>query len=100
MYRVPLTPAVRESKMIHMKTATVRELRTSFPRVERWIADGETVQITKRRRVVATLVPPVRDGESAVSMPDFAARVRATFGGRRLTARQSADLRDALRGER
>lgn len=82
-----------------MKTATVRELRTSFPRVERWIADGEAVQITKRRKVVATLVPPVRHGVP-VTMPDFAARVRATFGGRRLTSRQSADLRHALRGER
>jgi hypothetical protein len=50
--------------------------------------------------VVATLVPPVRHDETPVSMPDFAARVRATFGGRRLTARQSVDLRDALRGER
>jgi antitoxin (DNA-binding transcriptional repressor) of toxin-antitoxin stability system len=83
-----------------MKTTTVRELRTNFPKVERWIAEGEEVQITKRRRVVATLVPPARRLRRARDVPDFAERVRATFGKRKLTAKQSADLRDALRAER
>lgn len=35
-----------------------------------------------------------------MKLPDFTARVRTTFGKRTLTAKQSKDLRDELRGER
>lgn len=41
-----------------MKTATVRELRNAFPKVFRLIQNGESVAITSRRKVVATLSPP------------------------------------------
>lgn len=41
-----------------MKTATVRQIRNSFPEVLRHIRNGETVAITSRRKVVATLTPP------------------------------------------
>ena len=41
-----------------MKTATVRKLRTFFPELEKWIAAGETVTITKRRKIVAELIAP------------------------------------------
>ncbi|MCI0744173.1 MAG: hypothetical protein L0Y58_02105 [Verrucomicrobia subdivision 3 bacterium] len=40
-----------------MKTATVRDLRNNFSRVSRWIAKGETVQIVKRGRPFARVVP-------------------------------------------
>lgn len=57
--------------MIHgMKTATVRELRTAFPRVESWLAEGENVLITKAGRPVAQLTQPPK----AVAKPDFAKR--------------------------
>jgi antitoxin (DNA-binding transcriptional repressor) of toxin-antitoxin stability system len=52
-----------------MKTATVRQLRTAFPRIESWLAEGETVAITKRKKVVANLSPPPRPVK-----PDFAKR--------------------------
>ena len=52
-----------------MKTATVRQLRTSFPQLEKWLAAGETVSITKRRKVVAELTPP-----RPKKKPDFAKR--------------------------
>ena len=42
-----------------MKTATVRELRNAFPKVYRLIQNGESVAITNRRKVVATLTPPI-----------------------------------------
>ena len=42
-----------------MKTATVRELRNAFPTVFRLIQNGESVAITSRRKVVATLTPPL-----------------------------------------
>ena len=43
-----------------MKTATVRQIRNQFPSVLRHIQNGESVAITSRRKVVATLVPPIR----------------------------------------
>lgn len=42
-----------------MKTATVRQIRNSFPAVLKLISNGESVSITSRRKVVATLSPPV-----------------------------------------
>jgi antitoxin (DNA-binding transcriptional repressor) of toxin-antitoxin stability system len=41
-----------------MKKATVRDLRYRFSRVEDLLRNGEEVQITKRKRVVARLLPP------------------------------------------
>lgn len=40
-----------------MKTATVRDLRNDFGRIGKWIEAGETVQIVKRGRAFAELVP-------------------------------------------
>ena len=40
-----------------MKTATVRQIRNSFPAVLKLIRNGESVAITSRRKVVATLTP-------------------------------------------
>ncbi len=56
-----------------MTTATVRELRTEFPRLEKLLGAGESITITKRKVVVARLVPAGLD-----SRPDFPKR----FGGR------------------
>lgn len=39
-----------------MKTATVRDLRTRFPVVEGWLAEGEQVAITKSGKRIAMLV--------------------------------------------
>lgn len=39
-----------------MKTATVRDLRTRFPVVEGWLAEGEQVTITKSGKRIAMLV--------------------------------------------
>lgn len=57
-----------------MKTATVRDLRIDFPRLEAILREGEPIAITKRNRVVARLVPAME----ATSRPDF----RARFGGK------------------
>jgi antitoxin (DNA-binding transcriptional repressor) of toxin-antitoxin stability system len=40
-----------------MKTATVRQLRNEFGRLAKWLAKGETIEILKRGRPVADLVP-------------------------------------------
>jgi antitoxin (DNA-binding transcriptional repressor) of toxin-antitoxin stability system len=43
-----------------MKTATVRDLRNEFARISKWLEKGETVEIIKRGKPVADLVPKSR----------------------------------------
>lgn len=40
-----------------MKTATVRDLRNDFARLSKWLEKGETIEILKRGKPVADLVP-------------------------------------------
>jgi antitoxin (DNA-binding transcriptional repressor) of toxin-antitoxin stability system len=67
--------------MYHMKRATVRDLRYSFPEVEASLADGEEIEIVKRGKVVARLVPVVKTGVPLI-VPDFLARLKETWGAR------------------
>jgi len=41
-----------------MKRASVRDLRYRFSAVEDLLRDGEEIHITKRKRVIARLLPP------------------------------------------
>jgi antitoxin (DNA-binding transcriptional repressor) of toxin-antitoxin stability system len=52
-----------------MKTATVRQIRNAFPSVLRLIRNGESVAITSRRKVVATLIPPTANKTSCRIRP-------------------------------
>jgi antitoxin (DNA-binding transcriptional repressor) of toxin-antitoxin stability system len=40
-----------------MKTATIRDLRNDFARLSKWLEKGETIEILKRGKPVADLVP-------------------------------------------
>jgi antitoxin (DNA-binding transcriptional repressor) of toxin-antitoxin stability system len=59
-----------------MKTATVRDLRNEFGRLSKWLEKGETVQIVKRGKPFARVVPEptaktfVGACRSAVLLPD------------------------------
>ncbi len=64
-----------------MKTATVRDLRYNFPKVEAWLSNGEEIQLTKRGRVVGRILPSPGKNPK-LKMPDFAARSKAIFGDR------------------
>jgi antitoxin (DNA-binding transcriptional repressor) of toxin-antitoxin stability system len=46
-----------KQNMLHsiMKTASVRDLRLHFPRVEGWLAEGDAVVITKSGKRIAML---------------------------------------------
>jgi antitoxin (DNA-binding transcriptional repressor) of toxin-antitoxin stability system len=68
--------------MYHMKKASIRDLRYGFRKIERLLRQGEQIQITKRRRVIARLVP--ENGESDAEMPDFLERLRAIYGDQTL----------------
>jgi len=61
-----------------MKKVTVSQLRCGFNRIERLLQRGEEIQITKRGRVIARLVP--ENGKAPAEMPDFLGRMRAIYG--------------------
>jgi antitoxin (DNA-binding transcriptional repressor) of toxin-antitoxin stability system len=69
--------------MHHMKKASVRDLRYRFSVVEELLRDGQEIHITKRKRVIARLLPPEPNGSPA-PLPDFAARQRKIFGKKKL----------------
>lgn len=71
----------RDAKMHHMMRASVRDLRYDFKKVERLLRQGEEIQITNRRRVIARLIP---EREQAVAVPDFLKRLRAIYGDKAL----------------
>jgi antitoxin (DNA-binding transcriptional repressor) of toxin-antitoxin stability system len=88
--------------MDHMKSATVRELRNEFPRIEAWVHEGESVSISKRGKVIATLVPVLGGSESRQprTKVDIMARLQETWGGRVFTMEQVAVMRaDELAGD-
>ena len=62
-----------------MKTASVRDLRYRFPEVETLLREGEEIEITKHRRVIAHLVPVVKRSTPR-RRPDFLARLRKIYG--------------------
>jgi antitoxin (DNA-binding transcriptional repressor) of toxin-antitoxin stability system len=70
--------------MDHMKTATVRDLRYNFPKVEALLLSGEEVELTKRGRVVGRIVPSGGELETKFRVPDFRARLDAIHGGRKV----------------
>lgn len=83
-----------------MKVATVREVQHSFRSLLAWIAEGETVEVTRNRQVVARIVPPPMPKRRRIKMPDFVARMRREYPQRPASDRQAADLIAELRGER
>jgi antitoxin (DNA-binding transcriptional repressor) of toxin-antitoxin stability system len=64
--------------MYHMKRASVRDLRYSFKEVEAQLAEGEEIEIVKRRKVIARLVPV--SSQPIVERPDFMARMKENWG--------------------
>ena len=61
-----------------MKQASVRDLRYRFTEVEHLLREGQEIQITKRRKVIARLIP----AKPAVSRsrPDFMGRLKKIYG--------------------
>jgi antitoxin (DNA-binding transcriptional repressor) of toxin-antitoxin stability system len=81
--------------MHHMRKATVRDLRYRFSEVEDLLREGEEIQITKRKRVIARLVPFKPEAPSR--RPDFLARLKKIYGDKRLKV-SGAELLSRERG--
>jgi prevent-host-death family protein len=62
-----------------MKTASVREVQHHFSKVLAWVEKGEEVQITRRNKLVAKIVPADAPG-TGIILPAFAARARQIWG--------------------
>jgi prevent-host-death family protein len=83
-----------------MKTATVRELRNEFSKLEAWMQEGEQIEIVKRGRPIARLVPASKSSRRKLVKPDFMARLKETWGERVFTAEEVRAMREAeLEGE-
>lgn len=66
-----------------MTKASVRDLRYGFKKISRLLQQGEEIQITNRRKVIARLIP---EGErSKAEMPDFLKRLKSIYGDKILS---------------
>jgi antitoxin (DNA-binding transcriptional repressor) of toxin-antitoxin stability system len=63
-----------------MTKASVSDLRYRFRKLEELLRPGQEIQITKRKRVIATLVPAKK--EACIELPDFMARLKKIYGNR------------------
>jgi antitoxin (DNA-binding transcriptional repressor) of toxin-antitoxin stability system len=83
--------------MKQKKTYSIMESQHNLAQVVRDVEAGYDVGITRRKKLVARLLPPEED--ERVALPDFAARARDVWGHtwRGLSSEQ---LVDESRGER
>ena len=84
--------------MIHMRTASVRQLRTEFPKVLAWVNSGQDVAITRRRKVVAKLVPAGDAPRRKPVLPDFIARLNGIYGEKVVSAEAMAEILSENKG--
>lgn len=83
-----------------MKTATIRDLRYDFAKLEGWLRSGEEIQITKHNKPVATLVrAKPAPKKTRPPLPDFEARLKRTWGDRVFSAQEVEEMRAFETGE-
>jgi antitoxin (DNA-binding transcriptional repressor) of toxin-antitoxin stability system len=82
-----------------MKTVSVRELQQNLKRVLERVERGETVEVTRRRRVIGRLSPPPASPRGRVVWPDLNERARRVLGDRVITPPPSVQV-GLDRGER
>ena len=83
-----------------MKTATIRDLRYDFSRVEAWIRNGSEIELTRHGRPIARITPLPKPSKTKLVKPDIMARLKETWGDRIFSAKEVAEMRAAeLEGE-
>ena len=80
-----------------MRSTTVRELRNNYSKVLGWVARGEEVEVTRRGKVVARVVPATTPAPAEVDWSTSAALSRPDWA-RALSAEQSVALRAESQG--
>ena len=76
-----------------MKTASVADLRNDFRRISAWIEDGETVEIVKRGKAFARLIPIAEPAKAAKI--DFREQRRRIWGSRVFSSAEVQGMDDA-----
>lgn len=82
-----------------MKTATVRDLRTKFPVLARWMDNGEPIEITRRGRIVAHLTPAAGSKPGKAAKPDMLKRLRKIYGNFVMPEGEAAAILDLNKGK-
>jgi len=85
-----------------MRTATIRDLRYDFPKLEAWLRAGEEIEITKHSRPVAHLSPPQAGARRKARKFDpqvHLARLGETWGKRVFSAAEVEQMRAFETGE-
>jgi len=78
-----------------MNTVTTAELRNHFRQVSSWLDNGETVEILKRGKPYARLLPIAPPTAAGVPRVDFRAQCREIWKGRKFSAAEVAEMRTA-----
>ena len=76
-----------------MRKASVADLRNHFRRISAWIEDGEAVEIVKRGRAFARLMPIVEPRKAA--KVDFQAQRKRIWGSRVFSSAEIKAMDDA-----
>lgn len=74
----------------------MRDLRYRFTRIEGMLREGEEVEITKRKRIIARLTPT---RQKPAERPDFLERLRRIYGEKKLKV-SGAELLRQERGRK
>ena len=82
-----------------MKTATVRDLRYDFPKIEAWLAGGEEILITKHSKPIGKFTPDTASKKPLPPLPDYAARLKRIWGDRYFTQEEVDEMRAYETGE-
>jgi antitoxin (DNA-binding transcriptional repressor) of toxin-antitoxin stability system len=83
-----------------VKTATVRDLRYDFPKLEAWLAGGEEILITKHSKVVAKISRATETPAAKLPPhPDYEARRKRIWGDRAFTQAEVDEMRAFETGE-
>jgi len=82
-----------------MKTATVRDLRYDFPKIEAWLAEGEDILITKHSKPIGRITSDTAGQRPLPAHPDYEARLKKTWGDRFFTNEEVEEMRAFETGE-
>jgi antitoxin (DNA-binding transcriptional repressor) of toxin-antitoxin stability system len=68
-----------------MKTATIRQIRNTFPEILAWVQQGEEVIVLNRKTPVARICPLAVEANKEIQMPDFEGRAKKIWGNKTLS---------------
>lgn len=81
-----------------MKTATLRDLRYDFKKIEAWLKSGEDIEITRHSKPIARLSPP-KKAKAKLVHPDYEARLKKIWGDRIFSDAEVEEMRAFETGE-